>query len=196
MKLIQPWKNKLITCTRISKRYKYSYTHTKEPITDEKTKWKRGDIIKFNSGFYESEFNDWKDWFFKTKKEKEKYWKLIPNVPKYARYQYAILMCRSKITKYKPNSTIRDYISHFMFLTGTEIGKMKVYINSSVFKFIKSFPYNKKSKKINDIFYNLGVENKLKEIYNEYGNTCEARTMFIEELQQNIFNIKNKQKDI
>jgi len=196
MELIQPWKNKLISYERTSKRYDYTYKYTKEPITDEKTIWKRGDIIKFGSGFYEHDFGDWKDWFFRTKKEKEKYWQRIDSVPEYARHQYAILMCRYKITKYKPHSTIRDYNSHIMFLTGSGIGKIKIYVNSHIFKYLNSFPYNKKSKKIDNIFHDLKVENRSKEIYNKYGNTCESRTMFIEELQQSIFNIKNKRKDI
>ena len=196
MELIQPWKNKIVSYKRFSKKYDYTYDYTKEPITDEKTIWKRGDIIKFGSGFYEHDFDDWKDWFFRTKKEKEKYWQRIDSVPKYARYQYAILMCRCKITKYKRQATMRDYTSHLMFLTGSGIGKIRVYINSHILKYVQSFPYNKRSKKINDIFHKLGVENRSQEIYNKYGNTCKARTMFIEEVQQNIFNIKNKRKDI
>lgn len=104
---IQPWKLKPIE-------YSYQYKHyisgrreyktgiahcIRKIVPDKQAFHKMGDICKFSSGFYECEFGDGRDWFLKTRKEKEQYWKPKPIIPKYARNQYAIMMARYSITR-------------------------------------------------------------------------------------------------
>ena len=191
MELIQPWKNKPLEFMQYGVRYNWAtklnykihYKVIKEPISDEKTKLKRGDIVKFNSMYYEKPFGDWKDWFLKSKKEKEIYWTKRIDVPKYTHNQYAILLCKYRITKFKLVQIFQDYTSHFMFITGPKIGKIKIY-NTAPHTFISSFPYIKTSKKVEDILthYNINA----KEFYQKYDNTYESRTNFIELFQKSV----------
>ena len=73
-----------------------------------------------------ADFNDWKDWFLKSRKDKMKFWRKIIKIPKYTRNQYAILMCRYRITRRKYR-TFKDYGSHMMFISGSKPGHLRRY---------------------------------------------------------------------
>ena len=191
MELIQPWKNEPMEYLQRGVKYDWDnrlnynifYKIIKEPISDENTKLKRGDIVKFNSMYYETPFDDWKDWFLKSKKEKEQYWTKRTDIPIYAHNQYAILLCRYRITKFKKVKIFKDYTSHFMFITGPKIGKIKVY-NTAPHTLIASFPYIRKSKRLENILTYYGID--AKKFQQENGNTCESRTDFIEFFQKTL----------
>lgn len=189
--IIQPWKIE-------PEHYQYEYKYygrkmgiqglaycTREPIPDENTILKRGDIYKFRSGYNEVVFNDWKEWFLKSRKDKIKFWSKIPEIPKYARNQYAILMCRYRITRRKYR-TFKDYGSHMMFITGPQAGKLRRYYLRIPAKPCGHFPYFHLNKGVENIFSKLGIEGLARELYLKYGMTEEARTLFIEEVQNKI----------
>ncbi len=157
----------------------------REPISDKSTTHKKGDIYKFRSGYYEREFHDWKDWFLKSRKDKMKYWDKIPGIPKYARNQYAILMCRYRITRHKYR-TFKDYGSHLMFITGSNPGKLRRYYQVCPAKMCGEFPYFNINKHVTKVLSKLGVIDLAKDLYSKYGNTEEARTLFIEAAQNKI----------
>ncbi len=191
MELVQPWKNEPLEFSQHGVKYDWHrelnyniyYKVIKEPISDAGTKLKRGDVVKFNSMYYESDFGDWRDWFLNSKKDKEQHWTVRTDIPKYAHNQYAILLCRYRITKFKRIKTFKDYTSYFMFITGPKIGKIKVY-NTAPHTFISSFPYTRTSKRLEDIlkYYNIDSE----KYYNKYGNTYESRTNFVEFFQKTV----------
>jgi hypothetical protein len=158
---------------------------TREPISDINTTHKRGDIYKFRSGYNEVVFNDWKEWFLKSRKDKMKFWSKIPGIPEYARNQYAILMCRYRITRRKYR-TFKDYGSHLMFITGPQAGKLRRYYQSIPAKPCGHFPYFYLNKGIKNLFLKLGIEGLAQELYLKYGMTEEARTLFIETVQNKI----------
>jgi hypothetical protein len=158
---------------------------TRKPISDENTEHKKGDIYKFGSGFHEVDFGDWKDWFLKSRKDKMKFWRKIIKIPKYARNQYAILMCRYKITRVKYR-TFTDYGSHLMFISGSKPGHLRRYYQGVPAVNCGQFPYFHKNKVVTKLFSKLGIENLAQDLYLKYGKTEKARTLFIEEVQNKI----------
>lgn len=159
---------------------------TREPMSDKDTIHKKGDIYKFGSGYNEVKFGDWKDWFLKSRKDKMKFWSKIPKIPKYARNQYAILMCRYKITREK-YITFKDYGSHLMFITGPQAGHLRRYYQSIPAKPCGYFPYFYLNKRVEKLFLKLGIKNLAQDLYLKYGKTEKARTLFIEQVQNKIY---------
>jgi len=188
--IIRPWELE-------PKHYQYEYYRgrkmgrqglvhcTREPVSDINTTHKRGDIYKFGSGYNETKFTDWKEWFLKTRKDKMKYWSKIPNIPKYARNQYAILMCRYKITREK-YKIFTDYGSHVMFISGSKPGHLRRYYSRCPATLCGQFPYFHINKGVTKLFLKLGIINLAKDLYSKYGNTEEARSLFIETVQNKI----------
>ena len=157
----------------------------REPISDESTTYKKGDIYKFGSGYDEVKFNDWKEWFLRSRKDKMKYWSKIKKIPKYARNQYAILMCRYRVTRYKYRM-FRDYGSHMMFISGSNPGHLRRYYQGCPAVPCGHFPYFHMNKGVTKLFSKLGILDLAKDLYQKYGNTEEARTLFIETVQNKI----------
>jgi hypothetical protein len=158
---------------------------TREPVSDINTTHKRGDIYKFGSGYNEFKFDDWKDWFLKSRKDKMKFWSKIPGIPKYARNQYAILMCRYKITREKYN-TFTDYGSHIMFISGSKPGHLRRYFLGCPATQCGHFPYFHINKGVTKAFSKLGILDLAKDLYQKYGDTEKARTLFVEKVQNKI----------
>lgn len=186
--MIRPWEEPPKHYTIYNKRYNETYQCVRETMNDT-TKWKRGDIIKFNSGYYEREFYDWRDWFL-TQKGKTKYWRRNLSIPKYVVNQYAIIMCRYRVTRNKSRHTqqtvFRDYGSHIMLISGKKIGKLKRLYATVPFTCVSSFPYVGLPENVKKIFCKFNTVNTPNELHSKYGNTLEARTLFIENLQNKI----------
>jgi len=157
----------------------------REPISDINTTHKRGDIFKFGSGYNEVKFTDWKEWFLKTRKDKMKFWRKIPKIPKYARNQYAILMCRYRITRRK-YKTFKDYGSHMMFISGSKPGKLRRYYQGCPANPCGHFPYFHINKGVTKLFLKLEILDLAKDLHQKYGDTEKARTLFIETVQNKI----------
>jgi hypothetical protein len=111
--------------------------------------WKRGDIIKFDCGYFNWKFDykyPWKRWFLNP----EDYLLEIQKssaardlrVPLYARSQYALMVSRYKWVKVKPTKTYTDYGSVILMLTGLKAGKMRRYYTKTPFSLVTRYPYD------------------------------------------------------
>jgi len=106
--------------------------------------YRKGDIIKFNDGFFHREYYDWRGWFL-TKKDQTKYYKRNPAVAKYTRNQIGIIIGRYRKIKFK-YMTFTDYGVISMLLTGPKIGHIRHYWTAKPFKIISPFELPLKSK--------------------------------------------------
>jgi hypothetical protein len=116
----------------------------------DKCYWKRGDIIRFSSGFNSWKFDHifpWKKWFLK----KKDYLKALqeseiaysnPVLPKYARLEYGMILCRYKWNKTKDHGTFRDYGSIIMMLTGSKPGRIRRYYIKNPYELVSRYPYD------------------------------------------------------
>lgn len=161
----------------------WNYIH--EVLPDSKRMvWRKGDILLFGKGYINRRFYDWRDWFL-TKKEKEKYQISIPEIPKYARSQLAVIICRYRITKTKMSGIFRDYGSYVMMISGIVPGHIRKYYIKNPYRIVSEFPhFDIKSKKAKKLLKNLNMINFTKNLYKNLGDSDESRTLFIEELQK------------
>ncbi len=180
--MIRPWEEEPERYSH-STRWNGIANCVREPIEDERTGWKRGDIIKFGSGYFAS--YDYKDWFLDSE-DKAQRLKRDKRVPIYAFNQYAILMTRYRVVKRKHGDIFRDYGSHIMMITGPKIGHMRRFYVGNPFEHVGSFPYNTISDYVKNIIDNFGMDGILNELYRKYGNTSEARTLFVSEFQDRL----------
>jgi hypothetical protein len=112
--------------------------------------WKRGDIVKFSTGFFAWKFDrvfPWKKWFLKKKdylRSLEESEFVFPNnrVPKYARLEYGMILSRYKWIKFKTHGKFYDYGSIIMTLTGSKPGKIRRYYLITPYEFVSRFPYD------------------------------------------------------
>jgi len=142
-------------------------------------RWRKGDIIKFDTGFHGFYSHDWKQWFLKAK-DKTKFLPVNKKIPKYARNEYAIILNRYKWIKYKGYSIYTDYGVIIMMLTGSKAGRVRRYYASSYpWTMVKEYPYKHCRKHIGvklDIDYNL--INTMKQINCAYEGE-QARDLFL-----------------
>lgn len=181
--MIRPWEEE-------PERYSYSTrcrgvaNCVREPIEDARTIWKRGDIIKFGHGYFNS--HDYKDWFL-SNEDKVKYMERDKRIPRYACNQYAIVMTRYRVVKNKYGSIFRDYGSHIMMLTGSRIGKMRRYYVANPFERVDRFPYRQyPNDEVTNILTYLNVIDEVNALYSEYGNGPVSRTLFVTSLQDKL----------
>lgn len=181
--MIRPWEVE-------PERYSYQtrwYTTANcvnEVIEDSnKSAWRRGDIVKFGSGFWNR--SCYKDWFL-NEEDKFKQLKRDPRIPKYAFNQYAILMTRYRVVKNKHGSIFRDYGSHLMLLTGPKAGKLRRYFTYTPYERITSFPYQNITDIVKKMMINIGALSMATSINIKYGNTPESRTLFVSALQDKL----------
>lgn len=173
--MIRPWETEIKHYTIFDHRRGLKYECIKEPISDEQTLWKRGDILKFDSCYYDSD--DYKDWFL-NENDKIKYLKRKVTIPMYAADQYAIMMCRYRVTKIKYYATYKDYGSHIMFISGAKTGKLKKCYQTTPFTRVARFPYVNPSQNIKKIFSDLGITKIPNKLCKLYDNTLKSRTLF------------------
>lgn len=74
-----------------------------------------------------------------------------------------------------------------MFMTGTKPGKIKIYYTMAPYKIVARFPYISLPARVRNIFSKLGILDLVKELYNKFGNTEEARTLFVKKCQEQIY---------
>jgi len=180
--MIRPWEEE-------AERYRYSTRlHgiadcIREPIEDTYTIWKRGDIVKFGNGYFNS--YTYKDWFLN---DEDKILRMSRDkrIPFYAMNEYAVLMTRYRVVKNKYGSIFRDYGSHIMMITGSKIGKIRRYYACNPFEHVATFPYTTISDDIKHILSDLGMDKIANKLFKKYGNTSEARTIFVSKFQDKI----------
>jgi len=132
MQDILPWIKQSFTLEQ------YDYKVVKQYLNDNPAMhYRKGDIIKFNDGFFHIQHSDWRGWFV-TKKDRKRFWKRNPVVAKYARNQLAIVVGRYRLVKFKYR-TFADYGVVSMLLTGPKVGHIRHYWTGRPFNIISPF---------------------------------------------------------
>lgn len=175
------------------------FSHTTELVKDSTRSRNRiGSIVKINSSFRSTHFNDWQEWFL-TKHDKRKKRTKIPWAPLYCSNEYGIIVNRYRIVKHKGYSVFKDYGIVIMMITGPKIGKVKRFYMSTPYKIFCKFENIPKLKKIKKpyqtIDYNVVLNdfniNKLaSSIIDEFGVGDEARKVFVSSIYDNLVRLK------
>jgi len=178
--------------------YKTRYETVKD---SERLDIRKGDIVKFGSGYFEQDFGDWRDWFPPSKVDKKKFWNRDPNIAKYADYQYAIIVNRYRWIKYKRQIYI-DYGKILMFLTGSKLCKIRKYYVAKPYKKISAFPHihrdgniyvkMKKPFKVIDktwFLFDFNLSEFITKLLSKYRDSEESRDIFLKKIKQLLENI-------
>jgi hypothetical protein len=155
---------------------------------------RKGDIIKFDSGYYERSFGDWKDWFL-TREQKKLFWNRNKNIPKYAMNQFAVVANRYKWIKYK-YVTFQDYGAIVMFVTGNSPCRIRKYYTERPYERVSYFPHiqkdgiyvkMKKPFKVIDktwFLFDFNLSEFISDLLKNYGDKEESRDMFLKKIKQ------------
>lgn len=151
--------------------------YVKEYLDDNPTMhYRKGDIVKFNDGFFHHKYSDWRGWFV-TKKDQKKFWPRNPAVARWARNQIGIVIGRYRKIKMK-YSTFTDYGAVVMLLTGPRVGHTRHYWSAKPFNIISPFELPLKSKVLR--------KNMIPEILDvldaPYEDTNEGRNLLVSRL--------------
>jgi len=156
---------------------------------------RKGDIIKFGSGYYEINFKDWRDWFPK-KEQKILFWPRNKSIPKYAMNQFAVVANRYRWIKYKNYMTYQDYGVILMFITGSKPCRIRKYYMARPYKYVSYFPHIRKDGiyvKLKEPFkvidktwflFDFNLSEFITNILKDYGDTEECRDMFLKKIKQ------------
>ncbi len=175
------------------KGYKTRYETVKD---SERLHTRKGDIIRFGSGYHEQKFGDWRDWFPNSKDDKKKFWRRNPYIAKYADHQYAVIVNRYRWIKYK-HQTFIDYGKIIMFLTGSKPCKIRRYYVDKPYKEISAFPhlhrdgniYVKMKKPFTVVnktwfLFDFNLSEFITKLLSNYGDSEESRDMFLKKIKQ------------
>lgn len=156
---------------------------------------RKGDIIKFGSGYYERGFGDWRDWFL-NREQKKLFWQRIENIPKYAIYQFAVVANRYKWIKYKC-VTWQDYGVILMFVTGNKPCRIRKYYVGRPYERVSYFPHIRKDGSIyvkmkkpfrvidkTWFLFDFNLSEFIINLLKNYGDTEECRDMFLKKIKQ------------
>lgn len=142
---------------------------------------RKGDIVKFKSGYIYKDLADWKGWFVKGQ-DKRKFYPVDKRVPKYARNRIAIVAGRFRRIKHKSRNYY-DYGTTVMMLSGPKVGHFKNYWLNRPFNLKVSFPNQITQKYILNC-----VDDDLLEILSlKYNDTDEGRNLLLQRLYEKIF---------
>lgn len=200
---MEPWEHEQFdsyyeNMTMIRGRWHGSSHRTRyETVEDsERLHTRKGDIIKFGSGYYERGFGDWRDWFL-TREQKKLFWQRRKDTAKYAINQFAIVANRYKWIKYK-TTTWHDYGAILMFVTGDKPCKTrKYYVGSGPYNRISYFPHIRKDGSIyvkmkkpfrvidkTWFLFNFNLSEFIINLLKNYGDTEECRDIFLDKIKQ------------
>ncbi|MCK5601438.1 hypothetical protein KAR91_06210 [Candidatus Pacearchaeota archaeon] len=167
-----------------------------ETVEDsERLATRKGDIIKFGSGYHERSFGDWRDWFL-NREQKKLFWQRTRNIPNYAIHQFAIVANRYKWIKYK-TMTWHDYGVILMFVTGNKPCRIrKYYAGQRPYEYVSYFPHiqndgiyvkMKKPFKVIDktwFLFDFNLSEFIIDLLTKYGDKEKSRDMFLEKIKQ------------
>jgi hypothetical protein len=140
-----------------------------------KTYWKLGDIVQFGTSYHDYEVRySWRQWYL-TEKDLQKYIKEnCPrryHTPLYAQNQYAIILSRYKLTKYKWHGKFRDYGTVIMMLSGSHIGHIRRYFVCRPWNKIDTYPYQyDQTELLQGTTVGTDVKNFLERLMRKFGN--------------------------
>lgn len=197
---MEPWKHQIYSEQYHGKswrsRKRQIINRTYETMLDNKRlKYRKGDIIKFESGYYEYDCGDWRDWFL-TQKDRVKSFRRNSAIPKYAMSEYGVVVNRYKVTKMK-NPTFTDYGTIVMMLTGSHPGRLRKFYMSSPYKIISKFPHIKPRGGINVIMkkpfhitdkmwymFNFNLSSFISNLIIKNGVNELSRNMFLRQIKE------------
>lgn len=158
--------------------YDYSYEYLDDTS---RMKFRKGDIVLFDCGFYKILPLGWQSWFVKGKDIK-KFWKKNKNVPIYARNELGVIIGRYRKVKYK-YKTFCDYGIIIMMLTGSKVGHIRYYYGfNKPFKIKVKFP-----NKIKQKYIKKKLPQNIIDIFNEnYDSSNKSRNLLAQRLYNNL----------
>ena len=142
---MEPWEHEAFNGkTKRNGRWRNSHHSTRYETVQDSNRLasRKGDIIKFGSGYWEIPFGDWRDWFLKSRKEKLKLMTRNRNIPDYAMNQYAMIANRYRWIKYK-YKTYTDYGAIVMMVTGNKPCHPRKFYMNRPYRMISAFPHKK-----------------------------------------------------
>ncbi len=158
---------------------------------------RKGDIVKFGSGFFERPFGDWREWFLTSRKDRERFWTRDTRIPIYAINQYAVVANRYRWVKYKYR-TYTDYGVIFMMITGDNPCHIRRYYVERPYQMISAFPHKKlrsgnihvRMKKPFQIvgntwfLFEFNLSMFIEKLLQKYGEGETSRDMFLKKIKQ------------
>jgi len=159
---------------------------------------RKGDIIRFGSGFYERPFGDWRDWFLASREDKKIFWQRKESVPIYAINQYAIIANRYRWIKYKDYKTFMDYGAIIMMTTGPKACRSRKYYTVRPYRMISAFPHKKlrtgninvRMKKpfrvVDNVWFifDFNLSEFIEKLLQKYGDDETSRDMFLKKIKE------------
>lgn len=192
------WENRreeTIYNARSFRRGSYACKRVYETIDNKRLTRRKGDILKFDSGYYEWNFDDWRDWFL-TRAKKKEHWYRDPKIPEYAMSEYALVANRYKVTKTKGRVEFRDYGTAMILLSGPKKTMIRRYFAVAPFTVKSKFPHiNKRGfayvrmkkpfRVINKewFLYDFNLSEFIFDLLSKYGVCEQSRNMFIQKTQ-------------
>ncbi len=199
---MEPWEHEQFNSYYDNRRMCWGMLHSSshrtryETVEDsERLATRKGDIIKFGSGYYERGFGDWRDWFL-TREQKKQSWQRRQDIPKYAIQQFAVVANRYRWIKYKSCYIYQDYGVILMFVTGNNPCQVRKYYTGRPYKRVSYFPHirkngiyvkMKKPFKVVDktwFLFDFNLSEFITDILKKYGDTEECRDMFLKKIKQ------------
>ena len=158
---------------------------------------RKGDIIKFGSGFYERPFGDWKDWFLTSREDKKIFWQRNKAIPIYAIQEYAFIANRYRWIKYKWEN-FKDYGAIIMMATGPKPCRSRKYYTTRPYHIVSAFPHQKlrsgnihvrmkKPFRIVDnvwFLFDFNLSEFIMGLLDNYGDGENSRDMFLKKIKE------------
>jgi len=200
---MEPWEHEAFNdhyngqCYRNGKFYQSNHPTRYETVPDsQRLASRKGDIIKFGSGYYKTKLGDWRDWF-PEKKDMYKFWRRNRTIPNYAMDEYAFIANRYRWIKYKWKD-YKDYGAIAMMATGPKPCRIRKYYTTRPFHIVSAFPHKKfrsgniyvKMKKPFSIrscvwfLFDFNLSEFIEGLLNKYGDGENSRDMFLKKIKQ------------
>lgn len=202
--MMQPWHHETFNDhyygARMMNGRQYDSDHPTryETVPDSKRLMSRkGDILKFGSGFYERPFGDWKDWFLTSREDRKIFWQRKTSVPLYAVHQYAFIANRYRWIKYKGYKNYMDYGAIVMMATGPKPCRARKYYTTRPYQMISAFPHKKirtgninvRMKKPFSVrsnvwfLFDFNLSEFIEKLLQNHGDCEKSRDMFLEQIK-------------
>ena len=199
---MEPWEHEQFNsyyepCGKFGRFRGSSHRTRYETVPDSKRLGARkGDIIRFGSGYHKQNFGDWRDWFPNSRVDKKKFWTRNPSIAKYADHQFAVVANRYRWIKYK-SQTFMDYGAIIMMVTGKKPCHSRKYYINKPYRKISAFPhihkdrniYVKMKKPFNVIdktwfLFDFNLSEFITKLLIKDGDSEESRDMFLKKVKQ------------
>lgn len=200
---MEPWEHEAFndhyygSTMRNGRWYDSNHATRYETVPDSKRLASRkGDIIKFGSGYYKTKLGDWRDWFPK-KEDMHKFWRRKRSIPNYAMNEYAIIANRYRWIKYKWEN-FKDYGAIVMMATGPKPCRTRKYYTTRPYHIVSAWPHQKlrtgniyvrmkKPFRVVDnmwFLFDFNISHFIMGLLDNYGDGENSRDMFLKKIKQ------------